>query len=258
MVWYAAHSALTGSSVCIQLTGPCGSPCHPLFRFQEAELFHEQHAANPAASEGSSWAPQSYPDGAAAAGNFAEKEKIISVAVHNAGSIGGGDGSNSSQKSDNNNCASSSADCEAGRLRPRREEGSSPSDGVIGIAETPVGWETSHAGVFSPATTTEEAAAAARRQQEPLPPEPYRKGSSRTHAGNGLDVVRDYGVMPASEGGLSPLDRKIGDFSAGFGLATPSPAAAAVAPAWCTDSSSLEDLVCWTRGLDYDAAVNGF
>lgn len=31
-----------------------------------------------------------------------------------------------------------------------------------------------------------------------------------------------------------------------------------VAPAWCCgDNSSLEDLVCWTRGLDYDAAVNG-
>lgn len=33
-----------------------------------------------------------------------------------------------------------------------------------------------------------------------------------------------------------------------------------VAPAWCADNctSSLEDLVCWTKGLDYDAAVRGF
>lgn len=223
-------------------------------------MLHE-HSANLAATEGNSWAPQSYPDGAAADGNFAEKDDSISAAVHSAaGGIGDGDGSNSNQKGDNNNCPSSSnAERDAESLRPRREDGSSSLDEVVGFAETPGGWEASHAGVFCPATTTEQAAAAAaRRQQEPLPPEPYPKDSIGTHAGNGLGVVRGDGVMSASEGGRSPLDRKIGDFSAGFGLAAPSPAAAAVAPAWCADSSSLEDLVCWTRGLDYDAAVRGF
>ncbi len=33
---------------------------------------------------------------------------------------------------------------------------------------------------------------------------------------------------------------------------------AALAPAWCGgDNSSLDDLVYWTKGLDYDAAVKG-
>ncbi|CAM9983475.1 unnamed protein product [Ectocarpus sp. 4 AP-2014] len=222
---------------------------------EEAELLQE-HAVNPAASEGSSWAPQSYPDGAAAAGNSAEKDENTSVAVRSAaGGIGDGGGSDSSQKGDNNNSASSSADCDAERLRPRREEGSSSLDGVIGFAETSGGWGGSHAGVFSPATTTEEAAEAARRQQEPLPPEPHRTGSIGIRA---VGVVPGCGVMPASGRGLSPLDRKIGDVPAGFGSVAPSPAAASVAPAWCADSSSLEDLVYWTRGLDYDAAVRGF
>ncbi|CAM9267762.1 unnamed protein product [Ectocarpus sp. 6 AP-2014] len=225
---------------------------------EEAELLQE-HAVNPAASAGSSWAPQSDPDGAAAAGSLAEKNGNSSAAVQcAAGGIGDGGSSDNSQKGDISNSASSSADGDAERSRPRREEGSSSLDGVIGFAEAPGGWEGSHASVFSPVTTTEEAAVAARRQQEPLPPEPYRKGSIGTHAGNGTGVVPGCGVMSASEGGLSPLERKIVDFSAGFGLAAPSPAAAAVAPAWCADSSSLEDLVYWTRGLDYDAAVKGF
>ncbi|CAN0546597.1 unnamed protein product, partial [Ectocarpus sp. 12 AP-2014] len=222
---------------------------------EEAELLQE-HAVNPAAGEGSSWAPQSYPDGAAAAGYFTEKDENTSVAVHSAaGGIGDVGGSDSSQKGDNNNSASSSDDCDAERLHPRREEGSSSLDGVLGFAEAPGGWEGSHAGMFSPATTTEEAAAAARRQRKPLPPETYRERSIGTYAGNGIGVVPGCGVMSASERGLSPLDRKIGDVSAGFGLAAPSLAAASVAPAWCADSSSLEDLVYWTRGLDYDAAV---
>lgn len=39
-----------------------------------------------------------------------------------------------------------------------------------------------------------------------------------------------------------------------------SPPDTTVAPAWCADdcTSSLEELVCWTKGLDYDAAVKGF
>ncbi|CAM9234395.1 unnamed protein product, partial [Ectocarpus sp. 12 AP-2014] len=225
---------------------------------EEVELLQE-HAVNPSASEGRSWAPQSYLDGAAAAGNFAEKDQNTSVAVQSAaGGIGDGGGSDSSQKGDNNNSASSIADCDAERLCPRKEERSSSLDGVLGFAEAPGGWEGSHADVFTLATTTEKAAAAARRQREPLPPEPYRERSIGTHAGNGIGVVPGCGGMSASERGLSPLDRKFGDVSAGFGLAAPSPAAASVAPAWCADSSSLEDLVYWTRGLDYDAAVRGF
>lgn len=36
------------------------------------------------------------------------------------------------------------------------------------------------------------------------------------------------------------------------------PPASPFARAWCGDNSSLEDLVCWTKGLDFDAAVEGF
>ena len=37
-----------------------------------------------------------------------------------------------------------------------------------------------------------------------------------------------------------------------------SPPASPFARAGCGDNASLEDLVCWTKGLDFDAAVKGF
>lgn len=39
---------------------------------------------------------------------------------------------------------------------------------------------------------------------------------------------------------------------------SPTPPASPFARAWCGDNSSLDDLVCWTKGLDFDAAVEGF
>lgn len=38
----------------------------------------------------------------------------------------------------------------------------------------------------------------------------------------------------------------------------PAYASVAVAPAWCGDTTILEDLLCWTKGLDFDAAVEGY
>lgn len=44
----------------------------------------------------------------------------------------------------------------------------------------------------------------------------------------------------------------------GCSVWSPTPPASPFARAWCGDNSSLEDLVCWTKGLDFEAAVEGF
>ena len=78
-------------------------------------------------------------------------------------------------------------------------------------------------------------------------------GESEEQGGASFQSSTDRGPLQTQlplEGKAAPL--------ASSGSAEQAPSPCSVAPAWCCgDNSSLEDLVCWTKALDYDAAVKG-
>ncbi|CAM9737571.1 unnamed protein product, partial [Hapterophycus canaliculatus] len=84
---------------------------------------------------------------------------------------------------------------------------------------------------------------------------------SRRQDGGVLDAAEGGfpdGMALSSEKGRLPVDadsmsQPLSEVDGAVAVSPP----ATVAPAWCADSCSLEDLVYWTKGLDYDAAVKG-
>lgn len=72
----------------------------------------------------------------------------------------------------------------------------------------------------------------------------------------GMGVERPARLSPERRSGRGAV------VSASPPVACVSPLGVVAAPAWCGDTSnssaSLEDLVCWTEGLDFDAAMKNF
>ena len=72
------------------------------------------------------------------------------------------------------------------------------------------------------------------------------------------DSTSNRGTAGKAQGRLPPDMSGAYMSEKGCSVWSPTPPASPFARAWCADNSSLEDLVCWTKGLDFEAAVEGF
>ena len=94
------------------------------------------------------------------------------------------------------------------------------------------------------------------KQPQPLPPATIADRIEDSACAADSTITR--GTVGKAQGRLPPDIS--GAYLSGEGCSawSPSPPASPFARAGCGDNASLEDLVCWTKGLDFDAAVKGF
>lgn len=89
---------------------------------------------------------------------------------------------------------------------------------------------------------------------------PIGTPSSSVSSSNGGGLGEVVERLPLDRSNKNPIGKNsVKDERCGSGEAS-WPPDTPLTTAWCVDNctSSLEDLVCWTKGLDYDAAVKGF
>lgn len=229
----------------------------PLFLFQGGTTTGQLLAGEPAESLG-----RESPSARAAARNIAGDHAGTSVVRRGIDGYGG-DGGNGDRKS-----TRSSGDCEK-----HAEKDASVVDGVVGPRTPRRRRDVGAAGFSQPpaavVTATAAGAAAAAevassgasttkkaglRRDEPTSATGCLGEEGGQQGGASFQNCTDRGAL---EKHFLPSEGKAPFASSGSSVEQPA-SPCSVAPAWCCgDNSSLEDLVCWTKGLDYDAAVKG-
>lgn len=102
-------------------------------------------------------------------------------------------------------------------------------------------------------------AAACELQKRPPPSPPGAVADRKIDSACAADSTANRrGTAGKAQGRLPPDMSGAYLSEKGCSVWSPTPPASPFARAWCGDNSSLEDLVCWTKGLDFEAAVEGF
>ncbi|CAM9590538.1 unnamed protein product, partial [Scytosiphon promiscuus] len=223
-------------------------PCPILSQLQEKGV-SGPHATSLAAGRaiGSSWGRDCLP-GAAAAQKVGEDEEVPPLATYR---IGICDDDAFRDRTGGTSCGAGGV---SGAAKLHRESAEGVASDEVVDATTSARPGGSQVAYFPPEIAPP---AVSMGWTQDVPPRPTGLRETRGRTGgpsNTLEKNLCGETAFSPEKGRTPLDTATSGADAATALSPP----AAIAPAWCADSSSLEDLVYWTKGLDYDAAVKGY